>query len=274
MVNNTEQAIKSLLEDTYDIPFIVKRESSYEDLSYRVAPKSEEEDLFYISLRIRNQLRVIIEVFPEKYSAFSIKDMAEATIEKKKLFAEYAELLYARKAKIDFSINRIPQKPTNPDSWPSEWNDYTIRISRSPVVNENDVFNEAEIVGSWLLIVTGMFLSLLNVVPTQSPERTEGGVKVVTQNRYERNPVNRELCLASNGYTCNICGFNFEERYGSIGHHFIHVHHIIPVSKMKEAYVIDPVSDLIPVCPNCHAMLHRADPPLQPEDLRSLLIKQ
>jgi 5-methylcytosine-specific restriction protein A len=50
---------------------------------------------------------------------------------------------------------------------------------------------------------------------------------------------------------------NFEEKYGEIGRNFIHVHHIVPISTIGQEYQIDPEKDLVPVCPNCHAMLHK-----------------
>ena len=70
---------------------------------------------------------------------------------------------------------------------------------------------------------------------------------------------------------CSICGFDFEKNYGELGKGFIHVHHIVPVSKIGPNYIIDPVKDLIPVCPNCHAMLHRTDPPMDPDVLLKIL---
>ncbi len=38
---------------------------------------------------------------------------------------------------------------------------------------------------------------------------------------------------------------------------FIHVHHLKPQSSRGGEYEIDPVLDLVPVCPNCHAVMHR-----------------
>ena len=66
---------------------------------------------------------------------------------------------------------------------------------------------------------------------------------------------------------------NFEEKYGAIGKDFIHVHHKIPLSEINEEYIVDPVNDLIPVCPNCHAMLHRKinDKYLNIEELKSVI---
>ena len=54
----------------------------------------------------------------------------------------------------------------------------------------------------------------------------------------------------------SICGFNFLERYGEIGRGFIHVHHVNPLSQTGEQ-IVDPKTDLVPVCPNCHSMIHR-----------------
>jgi 5-methylcytosine-specific restriction protein A len=96
----------------------------------------------------------------------------------------------------------------------------------------------------------------------------EGGMRQVMQTRYERNPHARAVCLASHGYACKVCTMNFEQVYGNIGYRFIHVHHLTPVSAAKGPYELDPLIDLIPVCPNCHAMLHRQKPPLSPEELR------
>jgi len=102
----------------------------------------------------------------------------------------------------------------------------------------------------------------------------EGKHRVITVNAYERNPYARRKCIESYGYKCAICGFDFEEFYGEIGRGYIQVHHIVPLSKTEEEYVIDPEKDLIPVCPNCHAMIHRGKEPLSPEVLRDYIEKQ
>jgi hypothetical protein len=85
----------------------------------------------------------------------------------------------------------------------------------------------------------------------------EGVKKTITVNAYERNPEARLKCLEYYGTNCEICGFNFEDTYGEIGKGYIHVHHVIPLSEIAKEYKIDPIRDLRPVCPNCHAMLHK-----------------
>jgi 5-methylcytosine-specific restriction protein A len=98
------------------------------------------------------------------------------------------------------------------------------------------------------------------------------GKKVSTIiNRFERDPYKRILCLEHFGYKCQICDFCFLEKYGEIGKEFCHVHHIEPLSEVGGERDIDPTKDLIPVCANCHAIIHRKKPALKPEELRALL---
>lgn len=87
---------------------------------------------------------------------------------------------------------------------------------------------------------------------------TEGQSHNLTVTSFERNQNARKACLDKYGYSCQICGIDFEKKYGSVGKDFIHVHHIDFISaKGGIAHEVDPLVDLIPVCPNCHAMLHR-----------------
>lgn len=99
----------------------------------------------------------------------------------------------------------------------------------------------------------------------------EGELHEVFCNRYERNIEARKACIELNGCRCVVCGMDFESRYGKIGHGFIHVHHLVPISSIGESYQINPATDLVPVCPNCHNMLHRREPPYTIEEMKALL---
>ena len=101
-------------------------------------------------------------------------------------------------------------------------------------------------------------------------ELYEGGVKQVSANRYERNPEARRRCIEKHGTTCKVCGLNFKDMYGKIGDGFIHVHHIVPLSVQKEKRSVNE-ANLIPVCPNCHAMLHRGN--ISVEELQRIVKK-
>jgi 5-methylcytosine-specific restriction enzyme A len=83
-----------------------------------------------------------------------------------------------------------------------------------------------------------------------------GALKKIQVNVYERDPRARAACLEHYGHKCSVCDFDFEKVYGEIGVGYIHVHHLIPLSKITTGYSVDPVTDLRPVCPNCHAVIH------------------
>lgn len=85
----------------------------------------------------------------------------------------------------------------------------------------------------------------------------EGIKRQITVNKYERSSIAREKCIEFHGLSCSVCDLIFEQKYGAIGRDFIHVHHLTPISEIGKNYKIDYKQDLIPVCPNCHAMLHR-----------------
>ena len=87
----------------------------------------------------------------------------------------------------------------------------------------------------------------------------------------ERDPILRDQCLQACGYACSICGLNLGEMYGDLGRGFIHVHHLDPLSVRSGEEYTDPKKDLIPVCPNCHSIIHRGGRLLAPEDVRKAL---
>lgn len=99
----------------------------------------------------------------------------------------------------------------------------------------------------------------------------EGATKVVSVNAYERNSEARRQCIARYGPKCFICGFNFADTYGEVGEGLIHVHHIKPLAEIGEEYEVDPIRDLCPVCPNCHAIIHRRKPAYTVEEVKAFL---
>lgn len=103
---------------------------------------------------------------------------------------------------------------------------------------------------------------------TPGLQYVEGATQVVTVNRYERSPEARKACIDHWGTSCSVCEMSFAARYGELGAGFINVHHLDPLGASDGEHVVDPVADLRPVCPNCHAMLHRRNPPMTIEELR------
>ena len=162
-----------------------------------------------------------------------------------------------------------------PDSWPSDWKVLAVSVERGPLlIDHENVPALQELLLFWGGNLLGMLVSLLPVVevtsepPAEMKGLPEGARERIEVNRYERNPLNRRLCIASQGTLCAVCRFDFAAIYGELGRDFIHVHHVVPVSRLAAGYVIDPTRDLVPLCPNCHAMIHRRDPPFSVEELR------
>lgn len=87
-------------------------------------------------------------------------------------------------------------------------------------------------------------------------ELTEGAKKHMEQERSQRNPKLRQVCIAHYGFVCQVCGFDFEKAYGEIGKDFIEVHHLNPISNYSDEHGVDPIKDLVPLCSNCHSMIH------------------
>jgi len=173
------------------------------------------------------------------------------------------------------SVAGTPVDPAQPAAWPDIWVSLSLSVERTPLmIDHHDPSSIAEMVGFWGGGIYGMVVSLFPLEKASDEEHLElrglpeGAKERIEVNRYERNRINRTLCLAIHGTSCSICHVDLESVYGDVGRHFIHVHHVVPVSMIGTDYVINPSVDLIPVCPNCHAMLHQRDPPFTVEELR------
>lgn len=113
---------------------------------------------------------------------------------------------------------------------------------------------------------------ILPAEEVSQPDIWEGAVKKVSVNVYERNRPARKACLRRWGTACTVCSFDFATQYGVELSGFIHVHHLVPVAEIGKRYKLDPVNDLRPVCPNCHAVIHRRTPPFSIEEAKALLV--
>jgi hypothetical protein len=109
---------------------------------------------------------------------------------------------------------------------------------------------------------------------------TEGRATKALVKRIERSSEARRACIEhymrENGWDhieCAICTFSFNQKYGEIGDGFIHIHHLKPLHEIDEEYQVNPEDDLVPVCPNCHAMLHKETPPLTVKKLQKCIAK-
>lgn len=100
---------------------------------------------------------------------------------------------------------------------------------------------------------------------------SEGRAITVNSKRYERNPIAREKCLLHYGCSCAICGVNLANIYGEVAQGYIHVHHLKQLSDISAQYQVDPIENLRPVCPNCHAIIHMRNPPFDTDEVKKLI---
>ena len=104
-------------------------------------------------------------------------------------------------------------------------------------------------------------------------KHTEGAQRVVYVNARERNRHARLDCIAHHGAKCAVCGLVFAEKYGPKAKGLIHVHHLTPLQNIDKQYQVNPVEDLRPVCPNCHAVIHykQGDSPREIDEVKEML---
>lgn len=173
-------------------------------------------------------------------------------------------------------VARVDEKTVDLSVLPEgKWNRFELTCSR--LTDKSDEQRDTEEVGGACLAL------LLSLLPTEDDEveisplgqgLPEGALTRVAVNRYERCPANRAAAIAAHGTTCKACGFDFAQFYGALGEEFIEVHHRTPVSHMGGSYVLDPVKDLVPLCSNCHQMVHRKDPPIPAEKLQETIVER
>jgi 5-methylcytosine-specific restriction enzyme A len=181
------------------------------------------------------------------------------------------------KVKWDVLLN-----PDNEEIFPREWLNQSPfkkaywNTQMSGITIPDDVAEELE--KRWASFLEGKNTNF-SLFDYKSPDELdeneeffEGAAKKVLVNVYERNPEARRKCLEHYNFDCYICDFNFERVYGAIGKNFIHVHHLKPLSEIGEKYKLDPIKDLRPICPNCHAIVHKRMPPYSIEEIQEMLL--
>jgi hypothetical protein len=130
----------------------------------------------------------------------------------------------------------------------------------------------------WTLDALWWRVKLLNFPPIPEEVLTaeqykEGASRTIAVNAYERNPAARQACIDHYGYGCAVCENSMADLYGSIADKIVNVHHLTELAAIGEEYDVDPIADLRPVCPNCHAVLHSRSPALSINRLRKILAK-
>lgn len=275
-MKNKMQKLEGLLQQRFGFEFLceVRTEDAYPVVWVRISDLKAPHG-FGIKVQL-SWKSLAIRFVQDSFSKPLVQDMGGADIAKRTVSASFAMALAQYGGTLKFIINGTEINSQNLQCWSEGWTTLVLNYDRLGVDPDLDQFldGHSEIFQQFVDYL-GVVVSLLPVEKDSYEEPLEGlpeGMLVREEvNRYERNRLNREACIAINGTTCKACGFNFKETFGDLGDGFIHVHHIIPVSQVGEGYVVDPSKDLVPVCANCHSMMHRADPPMTVENLKILI---
>jgi 5-methylcytosine-specific restriction protein A len=167
-----------------------------------------------------------------------------------------------------FAMQGTPRYPDKGELSPSAIAEFTPKLTEGRLVSLSD--------GWYVSPLIADYDTIAEMVHTDNAgaDYLEGAVSPVLVNAYERSSEARRVCIAHFGPSCNVCGLNFGTIYGALGEGYIHVHHIKPIHQCGGEYAVDPIKDLVPVCANCHSMIHRRSNPLAVEELRAILNAQ
>ncbi len=156
-----------------------------------------------------------------------------------------------------------------------EWETFDLSLFKR-VANYDEALNCLKLT---VLLIVSSILPMITEQVGELEEETapnyqiEGNLQRIYVNKYERSRLNRAICLELYGFVCSACNLRMADVYGPIGEGVIHVHHIEPVSMMDAPRVLNPATDLVPLCPNCHVIVHRTNPPLSIAELRDSIGK-
>lgn len=274
-------SLSMTLQTRFRIAFLVKSGESDGGSFIEVRPKELEKNQGFVVRTTIGWSSISSHMSLEDYSADLLREMSKATEDQRKDFVEWARASTDENAVIRLKINDSVMSLFDPVNWPREWTAFEIEAEEAPVMlNHSDAPQIGAAVLSWTSRLLAMAISLIPLEEVETAKQTsgvgipEGRARRAEVNVYERNRLNRKICISVRGTNCVACGFDFLARYGEIGRDFIHVHHVVPVSKLDDSYRLNPADDLVPVCPNCHAMIHRRDPPFEIGDIKRFLSLQ
>jgi 5-methylcytosine-specific restriction enzyme A len=264
-----------LLQERLGLELTAKREIVEGGLFTTLRPTDLEEGNGFAIIVSRTARQIEASFKADNFAGRLIRKMSEADASARGTF--HILLEQARRdvdhIYMEVSGSSVESLPESNASWSGFGLDVTCRLPSSKIP-EQILMEVALKVASICMTLT---LSLLAVETASASELgdvnglPEGARIRVEVNRYERSPVNRASCIQYHGATCLACGFDFKSLYGELGEGYIQVHHRTAVSQMNDSYFVNPVTDLVPVCANCHAMLHRLDPPMSVEALQDLV---
>ncbi len=221
--------------------------------------------------------RVVVAFEPGKFAGDLLAAMGNAGSAGRAVFQSVLSECSNRGADLDFRVNDQPSDPRKEETWPDHWTRVSLVLQRRIDPEARDGEQRLGDAFQWTRLFVAAILALVPVQASDEEEQTpaigfaEGAAITSESTRYERDRRNRAAAIAIWGCKCQACGLDFGDRYGNAAAGFIQVHHTTPVSVLGPDTIVDPAHDLVPLCPNCHAVAHRREPPFTVQEIRSML---
>ena len=147
-------------------------------------------------------------------------------------------------------------------------------IFNSPILSQYNTTNGFLTYQQVLILYRDYLLSNGSKLESQGEEtaddipasRSEGELKKLELLTRRRSRELRDDCITywkslhNNRIYCACCGLDFEKAYGNIGEGYIEIHHLYPISQYPGQHDVNPKEDLVPLCSNCHSMVHAKMP--------------
>ena len=197
------------------------------------------------------EVTLIFEDFAKELSEYAEKSISNPKNPLRKLFDLSVDLtVVVHKHYVEMNLNPSTNKFEN-------W-DFKLIYKKGNDKYDADKFSDI------------LISLILYIFPYKFEAEEEGVAKSELLTRHERSHLNRSLCIAYYGYNCKACYINLKDKYGEIARDFIHVHHLNPIAESGITKP-DPIKDFVPLCPNCHAIAHLQNPPLNVKEIQVIL---
>lgn len=278
MQSNSAERMRRVLTETFGHPFSISETAAGE---FVVAPNGTDSRGSFEVVCAIQWLSPMATFRLGRFAADLVRGMGTADSDARAALISLMAALSASRLRVVVRANGRPVVSVVDAVWTEQWSEFELSVAGPPLP---EAASESERFDVLVLTVVAA-VGLVWAIAAESSDSgaassrvalgfAEGAERERLVKQYERDRRNRAMCIAAHGCRCSACGFDFERAYGPIGTGYIHVHHLLPVSQLGADYVVNPVSELAPLCPNCHAMAHRREPPFTVQELRRLLEAQ
>lgn len=212
---------------------------------------------------------------PGAFAGPTVREMGNAQPDAKSIVVGYANALRRQGVQLTMKVNGSAVDPEQVGAWPADWWSFEIALRKSAIVF--DLNHDTELLPVADMLVTPLVGIAMSLIGTENIDSYEGEIEGAAvqylATRYERKKLNRDACIRIHGTRCHGCGFDFGAFYGELGEGYIEVHHLESLAAYGEVR-INPAVDLVPLCSNCHSVVHRVTPPLPIHALKKLVAER